>query len=241
MKLRLNFILFTLAVLTGLTGHAISNGIPLSKNEYPAVVLIEDLGQKSIGTGVVIGNGTILTAEHCVFSKDPKKIRINGQAIVSKILVDSTATAATRLDLALLKVDPKSSKTTLPLAQFELPPPPFEVAIIGYGSAFKAGQPLEQDNRVVKRIGKNEISSPDFISDLYFNLEFEWEPFDKSKPSGALPGDSGGPMLLDETVIGIASKSTFLSNYVNLLGPRAQAFFKKAVSTGWKIDFVQSQ
>ena len=192
----------------------------------------------SIGTGVVVGNGTVLTAAHCVASKDIKSIKINGQYLVKKIIIGDKVKSQKSLDLALLKIPLNHFKNILPIAKAKLPPPPIPVSIIGYGLAFNDQLPLDFDTRLLKRIGYNTLGTePDTINDLYLNLEFEHVPYDSSARSGALQGDSGGPMVWNDSVVGIASKSIWISNYVNLQGPRAQNFLKAAVAKGWQIDF----
>ena len=52
-------------------------------------------------------------------------------------------------------------------------------------------------------------------------------------------GDSGGAMIHDHQLIGIASKSMFgNSNYVNLQGPAALNFLKSARTKGWNFDQI---
>jgi hypothetical protein len=217
---------------------AITNGVPLADEDYPAVVLIEDMESQSVGTGVVVGNGTILTAKHCVASKSPKNIRINGEYLVSEIIAGDNVVSQSSLDLALLKIPTNHFKNILPIAKVKLPPPPIPISIIGYGLAFKSDLPLDYDTTTLKRIGKNVIGdSQNSINDLYLNIEFDHVPYDPVARSGGLPGDSGGPMLWNDLVVGIASKSIFLSSYVNLSGPRAKNFLSNAVSKGWQIQF----
>ena len=217
---------------------AITNGITLADEDYPAVVLVEDMGMGSVGTGVVVGNGTIITAKHCAASADPKNIRINGEYIVSEINAPDNFGFKHSLDLALLKVPKNRFKSIIPIIKEKLPAPPFQVSIIGYGLAFKSGLPLDFDEETIKRIGYNVVGTrANAINDLTFLIEFEQVPYDPKARSGALPGDSGGPMMLGDSVIGIASKSIWVSSYMNLLGSRAQKFLNSAVANGWDIEF----
>lgn len=234
----LNFFLAGVILFSVHLSWAITNGIPLSDEDYLAVVLIEDMETETVGTGVVVGNGTILTAEHCVPSKNSQSIKINGEYLVSEIIGGDNVISASSLDLALLKIPLNRLKSILPIAKSQLPSPPIPISIIGYGLAFKEGLPLDYDTSLVKRIGQNAIGNgPNSINDLYLNINFERIPYNSAARSGALPGDSGGPMLWNDSVVGIASKSIFLSSYVNLLGPRAKNFLSNAVSKGWNIEF----
>lgn len=222
------FVLFSLYLST--PSQAITNGRPLGNHEYSGVVYISDAQNSFVGTGVLIGKDTILTAEHCTF---PKNLRINNKAVIEKILVPKTRLAEFQLDLALIKVKRGSISGDIMNIDFKTPLPGAKVEIVGFGGSFSAEAGIINED-VVKRIGFNYVKSSrpmcisiqgDFIS-----------KFNQKAPSLGLPGDSGGPMIKEGRVIGIASKSDFgFSQYIHLNGEYAQDFLRKAKNSGWDV------
>ncbi len=223
-------------ILTTLQATAITNGQVITPKQAPAVVLIEDLKANSIGTGVFISDSIILTAEHCVASKDLSSIRVNGKKIKRLIAPPTHMGFGPALDLALLQVEEVKNRKQFEIRKTELPQIPLEVFIFGYGLAYTSESGLVEDHSLLLRVGKNTLEPAD-RNPSYFNLNFPIEPYKAGEKSGAMPGDSGGPMIHDHQLIGIASKSMFgNSNYVNLQGPAAQKFLKVARSKGWNFD-----
>lgn len=218
---------------------AITNGVVISPDQAPFVVMVEDRTMHTVGTGVVVGPGVILTAEHCIPSKDTQSLYIDGKPVVTQILLPKDDGGNIRLDLALLSVDASLFPAYTPVFSQSPSNAAFDVEIIGYGFAYRPGTALELDESTILRKGRNRVQDPARqINSSYINIYFEHGPQDERMPSGALPGDSGGPMLIGQSVIGIGSKSVFnTSNYVNLTGARAHGFLESASKQGFQIQF----
>lgn len=236
------FVLTLSLTFTSLQVLAITNGYVITPEQAPAVALIEDLKNNSIGTGVFIGDGIILTAEHCVATKDLSSIRVNGKKIIKLMIPSPHIGHGPALDLALLQVEEVKNRSQFHIRKTQLPEIPIEVFMFGYGLAYTTDPGLVEDQNLVLRVGKNTLEpntkqTPFNRGSSYLNLDFLVGPYKEGAKSGAMTGDSGGPLIYDNELIGITSKSGFgNSNYVNLQGPAAQIFFKHALSKGWKIN-----
>lgn len=209
------------------SAHALTHGRIVHAGEHPATVKIVDEITGGVGSGVVIGPRTILTAAHCVARGEAQGVRIAiGRPVRAKrVITAPPGQGAIALDLAIIETEGPLGIEPYELAD-EAPAAGEEVTLLGHGPAFSAdGGAL--DDRELKRVGENTISQ---VNATYLNIEFNSEgAFDAKQPSGAQPGDSGGPMLdRDGKLVGIASKSLFgMSNYVNLFSAKAKAFLKK--------------
>ena len=236
----------SLASLAFVSAHesvAITNGRTVSEAETPQIVHI--LSPDIDCTGVVVGTGIILTADHCLSRKGPAAMLVNGQQVIDIFVPTPEENQRTKLDLLLLRVPKEVTQDVLPIRRIPLPHHSIEVMIMGYGNAYAPGLPVKIDTSSTKRAGLNIlVNDPKVRNESYFNLRFEPGPFDRAKPSGALPGDSGGPMVYENAVVGIASKSfpvvssAFgISNYTNILSARSFRFLEEARAKGWSIRF----
>lgn len=228
--------LLFILILTSLQARAITNGQVITPEQAPAVVLIEDLKVNSVGTGVFISDSIILTADHCIASQDLSSIRVNGKKIKRFLAPPPHSGFGPALDIALIEVESVKDRKQFEIRKTELPQTPIEVFIFGYGLAYTSEPGLVEDHSLLLRVGKN-ILEPADRNQTYLNLTSPIGPYKAGEKSGAMVGDSGGPMIHDHQLIGIASKSMFgHSNYVNLQGPSAQKFLKAARAKGWKFD-----
>lgn len=231
--------LFLLAIIFFLesTTYAITNGKEISESDSRAIVKLTL--PNGTCTGVMVGSTTVLTAKHCTGTGDPSKILLNGVPCVN-IKIPELDGSETSLDLALLQISSPAA-AIMPILRSSLPLHPIEINIVGYGGAYLAQLPLKIDWSDTKRIGTNILQfDKRSRNDSYYNIEFDLGPFDENKVSGALPGDSGGPMLFDESVIGIASKSASgISNYTNLASKRSRYFLDQAAKDGWHIRWSE--
>ncbi|MBN8542628.1 MAG: trypsin-like peptidase domain-containing protein [Deltaproteobacteria bacterium] len=236
-------LVFTSIVLTiffsGSRSVAITNGQAISEESTPAITFIEIIQNQKVGicTGVVVGDGVILTAEHCAFVENPSSIRINKTYAVKRIFVDDSYEHESRLDLALLEIEKGAIGFHMPIFNGTFPKTSQAITIVGYGMAYTGDDEFTFDESIVKRVGMNTMN-PAEHDRLMFNLESEFGTNDPSLPAGSLPGDSGGPMIYDKFIVGIASKSLFgISSYTNLNSARAKQFLEAAGRAGWKIEY----
>ncbi len=204
---------------------ALTNGQNSISGKYREVVKIETTGPTgTIGTGVFIDRETILTAEHCVPTNSLSSVLIDGKPVALKIIRPKQTMSSIRMDLALIKVKPSaSSQYFYPLAK-SVPKTRSRVLLVGHGPKFTKDPQGVEDEDYSKKFGHNFIAE---INMSYINIKYKYAAFNPKEPSGALPGDSGGPMLYNEEVVGIASKSGFgTSNYINLFNPEVRKFIE---------------
>lgn len=225
MKYLLSLILFIHAT----SALAVRHGQVVNPKDHPQVVFIEH--PAGVCTGVIVGRYTVLTALHCVPNLSLQGVKVDG-VFAQKLLVPiQEENSKTVLDLALIQVRLDPTRPISPIALEAPKNSNFNIYFLGYGqSSYEDNSPPQL------RMGKNKTSS---INQYLINFEFDYEDLELANNSGALPGDSGGPLYQEGeiSVLGIASKSTFSSSYVNLSGPRAKKFFKLAQKSGYNIDF----
>ncbi len=222
MKKKLLIILL-LSVFTQ-AAFAIANGIDLKPHEYPSVVLIENKKTRQVGTGVVIGRGLVLTAAHVVFHSASDYV-VNKKIKVLSITKPGQISSQLRdFDLALVRIQ-DNSLPIMPIFKGTLPRGPISVEIVGFGLKYDRRGIL--DESITKRMGKS-ILEDTRTGNLYWSLKNNSEVYDSKLPAWALEGDSGGPMIWQEQLIGIAKESYFYSNYINLGHPAAQMILKRA-------------
>jgi len=204
---------------------------------FPSVVSLRT--SKGLCTGTFINDHTILTAAHC-FSNN-FDVDSNGQVDVSVSVIEAKAVSTQviinreyflkerdfKYDQALVFVPKGTSKDFLKIYDG-----PFEaqekIYSVGYGSNRKQGGVLVGSGE--KRWGENVI---DEIKDDFIVVDGT-SVNEKSGVDVSLGhGDSGGPLIYKNKVLGIASnilvEDRITSSYVRVDGPETKKFLKKAV------------
>ena len=204
--------------------HHIVGGTP---DDNPAVVIVTTPGEMCSGS--VIAPNVVLTAAHCVIPGATYSIQnqtaysVTLEASVTQIYVepnyDSTTTA---YDAAIMVFDTPSVGTSpkpITLSNI-LPAIGQSVTAVGYGHTADGGD-MGLQNSVPMT-----VQSPDSSN---------WTPTDTQFEAGApnstiAPGDSGGPLLVGNTQVGISDL------FYNYTGNMPSVF----TSTASIYDWVQS-
>ncbi len=209
-------------------------------------------------TGTWVAENTILTAAHCTGDgpSDANGLVENVEIVVFEITDHTTKPKATkgitrvvaayrnklwekdksfnRYDLAILKTQ-EIQANERPRGAIAISSVPAKlkdsVEIIGFG--FNNMSNFGKSGDDLKRVGRNVIDS---VSDGFYGLTGEVKDVASGatgEGSSAGQGDSGGPMLLNGQLVGVASGGGVggifargQASYVNLSSPESQAFLK---------------
>ena len=178
-------------------------------------------------SGTLVGPGTVLTAAHCSLGEG---ITVLGQPALVILRGDDSGNAGAQ-DLAVLKIDAQSTEHIVP-TMIAKDDPRFgaTVTIVGFGRN-QAGNDGELG---IKRRGENHLSS---VGDLLLITSTAADR-SNSQRANIAPGDSGGPLLSDGRLIGVATGTSWESGdrihgwFVNLGSPASRELLKKAESRG---------
>jgi S1-C subfamily serine protease len=142
---------------------------------------------QSTGSGAVIDGGHVLTAAHVVNDQTFVQVRPNGTAKKYRARVTFVSHVA---DLALVEVDdPAFHEGIVPLSLGELPAVRARVAAYGFPNG---GETLSITEGVVARVEDG----------VYVH---SWENLVEIQMDAAIaPGSSGGPLLHDGRIVGVA-------------------------------------
>ena len=211
----------------------IVNGIVIDEEEYPSVVRISELinGSPVAGcTATFVSSSTMLTAAHCVEDKGAS-VRVEtgpaAGAVTKKIYLHPQYTlTGVYYDVAVV-IFPEGTSPEYSTVLDRAAKVGNELTIVGYGrSKFD-----DLTTSGVKRKGFNVVSAV-----------AERVSFTSKAPQGegngedacSASGDSGGPMFIDDQIIGISSTISRIGaettgNYSNILHVKYLPFFKDTI------------
>ena len=184
----------------------------------PSVVMIETTDPATMVlnrcTAFYVGPSILMTAAHCLVSKDTNEIRYvrtKGKTSLSMVAhrIHPQYFTEDKIDLALVKLE-KGDHEPPPLSlSSHVPAPGTRVRLVGFGGNHYGTNKGEVEGGGVKRFGYTTIAYLDHRY-LYSKGHRHWVPSGSSRPTGQqsalAKGDSGGPMLNDKNeVIGVAS------------------------------------
>lgn len=165
------------------------NGVTIDSQELSFVVEIND-GEC---TGAFISDDTLVTAGHCV----AQGVTYNGVEGTTYIHRDYKHDQLIN-DVAVVHFDRPIAPATVPM-DFRIPQVGKVATVVGFGCSNQSGI-----GGGVKRAGNTIIES-----NTDGKLKFTRRPAYSMDPLGqniaACPGDSGGPMIVDGKLVGIAS------------------------------------
>jgi V8-like Glu-specific endopeptidase len=240
---------------------------------YPAVVLLLDYDAStrllSLCTGTFIGHNALLTASHCVTESGKRMRYVKGTSFAadfdaatayangvaplqvlnpSKVGGEFVKAGDTETDLALLVFPDHTAPATLPLAT-RRPSSGDAVTLVGFGRATQADNGGRAE-AIYKRIGDNTYHATKELEEELPGLITLFGPGDQATggkhKSLTGEGDSGGPLLLDDTVVGVTSSGgpvtgpfvqdangeKGLTMYASAVSPFAKDLVAKAKSAG---------
>lgn len=235
------------------------DGDVIKYSDFPSVHLIYNTHTKSFCTGTFIKPNLMITAGHCINPDQAK----NGIAVVKPKVVGNKITSflveawskdfimnpkyietvnhygsasfqAFLLDVGFIVFADNTSEQYREL-NFSPIPSGETIELVGFGKSS-----LQKQLDLRKRTGTNEIAE-----EIYHRgfIEIEqvidyWKVDEEKGDTGILPGDSGGPMLYDDKIIGIVSGFSFKRRFI---------FWKRDIrgifaELAWKdnLDFIQS-
>ena len=170
------------------------------------------------GSGVVIGNGRILTCAHCVADATFIRIRKQNEEAIYQGKVEFVSHGC---DLALVKVDdPKFMKDVTPSVLGETPSVQTEVLAVGYPIG---GYGISYTRGIVSR-----VEAESYRHSYYSHLAIQVD-------AAINPGNSGGPVfdLRDGRIAGIAFQGAEKGESLNyLIPPDIIRHFLKDVEDG---------
>ncbi len=157
------------------------NGNELPESSYPGIVGVRQPSGLAC-TGTVVGKGVVLTAAHCALAATVKVLNVQPD----KIIRANDSGTAGETDLALLFFSDEKI-ANLPIIPIAKSAPQFAdlVTIVGFGT----------DG--VRRSGTNRLSA---VGELMLIVSHQ-----NQDESNIEPGDSGGPMLFNNQVVGVAT------------------------------------
>lgn len=208
----------------------IANGKIIAESVFPEVVKIYSTygSQGAACTATIVGHNSLLTAAHCLDFFGPKaeaveivKGKYEGVVSVDCFLHPEFGSGTGFHDIALVKFPNNSFKDIFPIAATE-PVPGQKFTIVGYGKFNFYASTTDGH----KRMGTNTLDS--------VGRRFDFSGHHKNQGNNGqgtgqdvanLPGDSGGPMLVNKRVIGVSSsidatldsQSNVIGHYENVL------------------------
>lgn len=200
----------------------ITNGIATHAREWPAVVQIKTvMGSKfSSCTATFVGQDVLLSAAHCLRDNQTSAAApvtrmiavVNGSEIeVSRVFFSRWAgsgNSTVEYDLAILQLEKKVATAFYPIA---VKPPELgeKFVIVGYG-AWVTGETTEASGNTSHDLyyGMNKVAALDYNIIWSYGESGAAVTSSKGENSVAAPGDSGGPLIIDKTLVGVESFGT---------------------------------
>lgn len=203
------------------------NGKTVDETEHPAVY--------SIGgcTATFVSDSTMITAGHCVTPGGSVQLRKRSTARSTKIIRNPRYTGTGLQDTAIVLFPAGTSAHWLPV-QKQIVQSNDDVLLVGYGCTLSTGKSGE------KRIGTNKIAA---TSGGVISLRRGTTGPESGTDATLCPGDSGGPLLKGNTIVGIASYwdggAGRLSGHADVTHSENQKFLQSTLAQGASINFVE--
>lgn len=223
------------------------NGKPIADDSVPAVIQIQvTLGGGAFAgcTATWVSDSTVLTAAHCITDAggNASKISISrgtGKGLkASRMYIHKSylRSEANGRDIAILQFAKGSSNVFIPMALTQAKPGD-DLTIIGFGKFdHKIGSSGGQ-----KRIGTNKVREVDYAGRIVFDGMIS--PKDKTGTGENVTnsqGDSGGPMIINNRVVGVSSsvnsnptaEGKLRGNYESVRAPEVESWLMELAKAG---------
>ena len=241
------------------------NGLPIDTSKYPEVVLLGTDDGKPLCTGTFITPEAVLTAGHCTKkgdSVDPETYEVKGLTLTIIKLDDpvgktfstvASSVAAYRhpqwdkefpvhllnkYDIAIVMFPANTSSYVHELAD-ESPKPGDTLTIVGYGidyvpDMFSFG--IDRSSAGIKRLGNNTIQN--VVDGMITFFGPTKTTTGDGSLAGSSKGDSGGPMFVDNKLVGVTSGGRLTplaarprtSFYTDINSTVSRAFIKQVIA-----------
>ena len=228
---------------------SISGGEVIDSQEFPSVIMLYNEMTHTVCTGTFVTHDTVLTAAHCIgensdeYKEVQHSIRLWESTVVNGVpsfqgtkasvsvhihpqwISESKRKVVNQFDLGIVLFPPNTATEVASLAH-QSPRSQEKVTIVGYGLPGYLADGSEASVKVgTKRKGVNRIAG--LFQGLIYIKDFSQKGPDEgiSELNGwarTAPGDSGGPMFIDQKLVGITagggqiSAKKGFSAYVNL-------------------------
>ena len=208
----------------------VSNGKDIAETEYPAVILLFDQTKGALCTGTFISDTTVITAAHCTMGSndiDAKTGKVNHTLYLARVIdikqkkLEKIATSVAvyrnpqwdaefkkqqvnKYDLGVV-VFPAGTARGIAQISSDTPAQGDELTIVGYGLNYvpKNEKDIDVSSVGKKRLGHNSVAQ---LQDgfIYFSGAVKTTSADGSNANASM-GDSGGPMFINDKLVGITS------------------------------------
>ena len=210
----------------------ITNGVNVSEDEFPSVVLlvVEKNGKREICSGTFVNDHQLVTAAHCVvdavtgnlarvfyatpaysYDENEPQLRFVAQALNIRVhpgFQRSQSLEPSTNDLAVIDF-PYGIAPSYSTIGYDAPEIDDAITIVGFGNnqsyldeqGYQAGE-----GSGVKRAGRNVVTERDGGLISFKGLGTESSDFNQGDWSATGSGDSGGPMFLNGTLVGVTSR-----------------------------------
>lgn len=251
------FVIFTNACGQGPSNTSdlnVTNGIKLAEQEFPEVVLLvmEGPAGQSICTATFVNDAQVVTAGHCVEGLNPEKPAmafvkyVAGRATGVKALkfkrnprysmLESNGVNPHDLAVVTFPADSAPAVATIAATAPEVESP---LTIVGYGNNKNFMTPdgqFQGSGAGEKRIGRNQLADNQagFLS--FVGVPEAAEGIEEGELVASGSGDSGGPMFVDDQLVGVTSggglaklpdgQFVVVSRYVDLNSDESRNFLQ---------------
>ena len=213
----------------------VTDGVEISTSEFPSVVRL-DLGD-ALCTGTFISSTTVITAAHCLESRN---VVFFNRIPSSKLVKNSAYSRNSLSDDIGIAIFPQGTAPDQTNLLGRSPKPGESATIVGYGNSFY-NTPFDEKGvgAGIRRKGLNTVHR---LNGEIVSLKAN--PTAESR-SICGSGDSGGPLLIEGKIAAVTSARTLDRSppeclYVDLSGRRSQIFLQNAARQGAEIPGISA-
>ncbi|MFW7377807.1 MAG: trypsin-like serine protease [Oligoflexus sp.] len=240
---------------------SVTNGQEIGERDYPSTVLlmIQSGRGSSICTATFVNDRQAITANHCVLGQNPSNPTIYYTKVENGVFGPSYRRQAkavsyhaqsqyslennygvNRYDLAIVNFPARTAPAVSPIAQ-DTPELESEIVIVGYGNnenyLTDGGASQGGSGSGVKRFGKNELQLIEDGMLAFLGTPSAEDGLNKGEMVSSGSGDSGGPMFVNDELVGVTSggglgtletgETVSISQYVDLNSDESRAFLRR--------------